>query len=342
MAIRIWLLLLCSTAWCSSWKTKLEEEDRASQSAKLRELSTEALLTTASTFSDAQGIYRPVFTVYQNRTCRPEHFQKLRKLGSGSQGRVWRARHDSGMMVALKMIRDKGPTAYKRIRAEEVFLTRFRHASMPQLYCTYQENGLTVLAMTLVEARDLFDWIYEQRLFPRLTQLVMTQLVNILGYLHTNNVLHRDVKPENIMVTNTGHMYLVDFDLATISEKMVTGPCGTRMNMAPELLRQEAYDNGVDWYAAGLVLYEMITGAHPYDYIKERGPLLERVMQGCPKTGNRLVDDLVGKLSNVQMRRRWSVANGNWPEIIAHPYLLDTERSRNARIEKIRKRRARQ
>jgi serine/threonine protein kinase len=340
MAIKIWLVLLCSIAWCSPWKKELED-DRVSQSAKLRELSTEVLLTSVDTFSDAQGRYRPVFTVYQNRTCRPEHFRKLRKLGSGSQGKVWQAQHDSGLMVALKMIRDKGPPAYKRIRAEEVFLARLHHVSIPQLYCSYQENGLTVLAMTLVDARDLFDWIYEQKLFPRLTQRVMTQLVNVLGYLHANNVLHRDVKPENIMMTKTGHMYLVDFDHAIMTDKMASGNCGTLMNMAPEILRNESYDNGIDWYAAGLVLYEMVTGAHPYDYIKERSLMLARAMEGCPKTGDRLVDDLVSKLSHVQLRRRWSVANGNWHDISTHPYLLDAERTRNVRIDKLRRRRAR-
>ncbi|PJF16773.1 hypothetical protein PSACC_03408 [Paramicrosporidium saccamoebae] len=335
MLSRLWLILLCSTASCLSWG-----KDRERQSVLLRDLSTTALLTTENTFSDAQGNYQLIFTEYRNRTCRPEHFQKLRKLGSGARGQVWRARHDSGMFVALKVMHDKGPIAYKRIRAEEVFLARLDHVSIPKLYCSFQENGQTVLAMTLAEARDLFDWIYEQRLLPRLTRRVMVQLVNVLGYLHANNVMHRDVKPENMMVTEAGHLYLVDYDHAFMTEAMLSTPCGTLMNMAPELLRREPYNNGIDWYAAGLVLYEMVMGVHPYDRIRDRDGMLERAARGCPRTGDRLVDDLVGKLSHVQMRLRWSVANGNWKDIITHPYFLDGERTRHLRINKVRERRA--
>lgn len=92
------------------------------------------------------------------------------------------------------------------------------------------------------------------------------QIVLAIGELHRKGILHRDIKLENILVDESGYLKLIDYGLAKMfeSEKLTRSYCSTLENLAPEMIDGLDFDFGVDWWALGIVLYEMLIGVSPF------------------------------------------------------------------------------
>jgi serine/threonine protein kinase len=318
-------LTLCAAATSESLFLQSSYEEGWAQGLELHKQRTEWLLNTVGSYRDRNGLYQPVFTKYNGQTCRPEHFEKIAKLGGGSQGVVWLAKHTSGISVALKVIMPESIGDLEATRAEEVFLKRLDHPSIPKLICCFRDDYRVLIAMDYIQGKDLFHSIYRKKMTDGLYKSIMKQLTEVLGYLHLRHIMHRDLKPENIMIGTNGQVFLIDFDHSRMAHSRINGACGTTMNMAPEIIRREFYDNGIDWYAAGLVLYEMIVRGHPYDRFKTKREVLNAAMMGAPRSGNHVADDLIRRISAPDPRVRWSHANGDYERIIGHPLFSNAE-----------------
>ena len=97
-------------------------------------------------------------------------------------------------------------------------------------------------------------------------------MILALEYLHNEGVVYRDFKPENILIDSEGYIRLTDFGLSKIGMKedgRTKTFCGTLEYMAPEMIKNENYDSSVDWFAFGLVLYEMLDGRSPFKFSKD-------------------------------------------------------------------------
>ena len=108
----------------------------------------------------------------------------------------------------------------------------------------------------------------------------MKQLADGLKYLMENQILHRDLKPQNILITEGGFLKISDFGLAkeysNMSNKLKQTYCGSPMYMAPEILHYQKYDNKSDLWSVGIILYEMITGTPPY-HVKNFYQLIKKI-----------------------------------------------------------------
>lgn len=204
-------------------------------------------------------------------------FEVLGQLGRSHLAVVWRARDPSlDREIAIKEP-VLPPEDGQQIRAEfaERFLregraaARLNHPGIVTVYSAMEFDGRPQIVMELVRGRTLRQVLSGGPLTVRQTYALMDQLLAATGYAHEHQVVHRDVKPDNVFVTDDGVVKLADFGIAHVGQ---VGPAltregsmlGTPAYMAPEQIRGEPVDARCDVFALGVVAYECLTGANPF------------------------------------------------------------------------------
>lgn len=198
-----------------------------------------------------------------------------RELGRGSVGRVYLARHVShGFDCAVKILAPevaKNESLLKRFQMEARVASSLRHQNIIQVIDICCSDGLVYLVMELHGPRSLQDIIDHRRgPFPvGYIVNVLEQLLSALDHAHAHGVVHRDVKPGNILVDEKKQsIALTDFSVAKVKDGIRITSLGTVLGtveyMAPELFEGHSADPRVDIYAVGVILYEMLTGVPPF------------------------------------------------------------------------------
>ena len=209
------------------------------------------------------------------------HYRVVEKIGAGGMGEVYRA-HDQRLErdVALKVL----PTgtladeaARKRFRKEALALAKLNHPHIATVFEFGTQDGVDFLVMELVEGVTLSDKLAGGPLLEKEIARLGMQLAEALEEAHERGVVHRDLKPGNVMVTAKGQAKVLDFGLAKLVRPDVAsatattesftetqGVAGTLPYMAPEQLRGEPVDARTDIHALGAVLYEMATGQRAF------------------------------------------------------------------------------
>ncbi|MEO8660015.1 MAG: protein kinase [Bryobacteraceae bacterium] len=206
------------------------------------------------------------------------HFRILSKLGEGGMGAVYRA-YDERLEreVAVKVLA-AGATgddnARRRFRKEALALSQLNHPNIATVFDFDSQNGVDFLVLELIPGSTLQQAIAEGPISGAPFHSLASQLVQGLEAAHERGIVHRDLKPANLQITPEGRLKILDFGLAvlrggssTSATVTMTNPtviAGTLPYMAPEQLRGAAVDSRADIYAAGAVLYEMLTGRRAY------------------------------------------------------------------------------
>jgi eukaryotic-like serine/threonine-protein kinase len=203
-----------------------------------------------------------------------DRYALLDRMGSGGAGVVWRA-HDQLLdrTVAVKLLhRDlaSDPETTERFRAEAAAAAKLTHPHAVIVYDIGASEDGDFLVMELVEGSTLGDLLDEGPLPPGVVAALGHQVGRALGAAHARELVHRDVKPANILVTTDGVAKVADFGIAralgdATSRLTVTGHVmGTARYLAPEQLRDQPIDVRADVYALGLVLHQCLTGRLPF------------------------------------------------------------------------------
>ncbi|HUQ15456.1 MAG TPA: protein kinase [Gemmatimonadales bacterium] len=200
------------------------------------------------------------------------HYRLLASLGSGGMGMVYRA-HDTRLNreVALKFLPphlSAQPEARERLLVEARAAAALDHPNV----CSIHEigeiaDGRPFIAMACYEGETLKERLGRGPLPPVEAVSIAIQIARGLGAAHARGIVHRDVKPGNIMVSADGAVRLLDFGLAKLADVTLTGPGvtpGTIAYMSPEQARGDAVDHRTDLWSLGVVLYEMLTGDRPF------------------------------------------------------------------------------
>src|SRR5262245_6684872 len=202
-------------------------------------------------------------------------YELLEEIGRGSQGVVYRARQKSlNRIVALKVIA-LGHWAtephVKRFRREAEAAARLNHPGIVPIYEVGERDGACYFSMGLVEGGQLDAILEREPMAIRSAVELIAKVARTVHYAHEHNILHRDIKPGNILLDNDGEPHLTDFGLARLveAESTVTGTLevlGTPSYMAPEQAAGETAKLGkaTDVYGLGAVLYQLLTGHPPF------------------------------------------------------------------------------
>ncbi|MBZ5583320.1 MAG: cbb3-type cytochrome c oxidase subunit I [Acidobacteriia bacterium] len=213
----------------------------------------------------------------------------LRLLGEGGMGAVFEARdREVDRIVALKVIRPElaGNASILRMFKQELILARqVTHPNVIRIYDLGLVNDLRFITMQFVEGRDLHTLLAGKGKFPaEEAAAIMVQVCEGLEAAHRQNVVHRDLKPHNIMVDAQGHALVMDFGLAhsTDSGGSQGALQGTPHYMSPEQANCEELDSRSDVYAIGIIFYELLTGSLPFEGANLREILDQRIHGQAP------------------------------------------------------------
>jgi hypothetical protein len=195
------------------------------------------------------------------------------KIGEGAMGVVYRARDRTlGRVLALKMLSAElgaDEELNKRFRREVEAIGRLSHPNVVTVYDTGESEGQLYMAMELLEGSDLRTLIEKQSDLTLTERLrIMAEICRGLGYAHSKGVIHRDVKPANLLVTTSGQVKILDFGLArlgnggSITRRGVI--LGTPDYMSPEQATGRPVDERSDIFSTGAVFYEFLTLEKPF------------------------------------------------------------------------------
>uniref|UniRef100_A0A0K0DE39 cyclin-dependent kinase n=1 Tax=Angiostrongylus cantonensis TaxID=6313 RepID=A0A0K0DE39_ANGCA len=196
-----------------------------------------------------------------------EKYEKLGKIGEGSYGVVYKCRNrDNGQIVAIKkFVETEDDPQIKKIALREIrMLKQLKHPNLVTLLEVFKRNRKLHLVFEHCDRTVLHDLEKNPNGVPdEMTKKITWQLFEALRFCHSHKCIHRDVKPENILLTKNDVVKLADFGFARIinPQEMYTDYVATRWYRSPELLVGDTiYGSAVDIWAAGCVLAELITG----------------------------------------------------------------------------------
>jgi serine/threonine-protein kinase len=200
-----------------------------------------------------------------------DRYEILGAAGRGGMGFVYRALHLTlHKEVALKVLAANPTGDYEiRFAREARALARLDHPSCVRVLDHGEHEGTQYLVMEHLEGETLGELIAEGRLPTKRALQIANQLLFALAHAHSHGVIHRDVKPENVMLVKGGaRAVLIDFGLASIADEAAltgAGMClGSPSYLAPERLLGQPHDTRTDLYAVGVILYEMVAGVRPF------------------------------------------------------------------------------
>ncbi|KAK0274729.1 Serine/threonine kinase [Friedmanniomyces endolithicus] len=199
------------------------------------------------------------------------HFRLLRVVGKGAFGKVRIVeRKDSGLTFALKYIRKDEVVRSESVRniiRERRMLEHLNHPFLCNLRYSFQDMEYLYIVVDLMNGGDLRFHITRLTLTEEAVRFWIAELGCALRYIHQQNIVHRDVKPDNVLLDSQGHVHLADFNVASdlTPGKQLTSRSGTLAYLAPEVYEGRGYASEVDWWSLGVLFYECIYNKRPFD-----------------------------------------------------------------------------
>lgn len=278
---------------------------------------------------------------FKDVTVQPSSFEMIRKLGQGDVGKVYLVREKkTNRLYAMKIISKDEMVKRKKIErvlAELEILATSNHPFIVKLYHSFQTEEHLYLCMEYCLGGEFFSALQtrESKCIPEeYARFYLCEVIAALEYLHLLGFIYRDLKPENILLHQSGHIMLSDFDLSiqapTSKHPTIRGTAvdtnissetfrtnsfvGTEEYIAPEVIRGDGHNVGVDWWTLGILLFEMIYGFTPFkgETINETfsNVLNNRVSFPNNKNVSRLCKNLIEKLLMKDETKRLGSKNG--------------------------------
>merc|ERR1719230_1470667 len=238
-----------------------------------------------------------------------DDFLPVKVIGKGSYGKVMLVKHkDSDKLFAMKMLRKDHIVKRNQVehtKAERNVLEKVQHPFIVKLEYAFQTPKKLHMVLTFAQGGELFFHLSRAGRFSEgRCKFYSAELLLAIGYLHSLNIIYRDLKPENVLLDGMGHAKLTDFGLSkegiedNLSAKTM---CGTPEYLAPEILDKKGHGKAVDWYSLGAITFEMLTGLPPY-YSRNREQLFKNIRSGELKYPQSVTPDAKALLTGMLLR----------------------------------------
>jgi len=271
--------------------------------------------------------------LHKRGSLRLTDFEVRGTLGTGTFGRVLlvrlRTSHSRARTFncfALKVLRKTEIVRLRQVEhvnSERYIMSRARHPFIVDLYATFQDSMNIYMLLSYVPGGELFTHLRRaQRFTPDVTRFYLATIILALRYLHSFNIIYRDLKPENLLLDSRGYLRLTDFGFAKIVEDRTWTLCGTPEYLAPEIILNEGHGKPADWWACGILAYEMMVGYPPF--FDETAPgIYEKILKGkvyWPRDMDRLSKDLVKAFLHPDRTKRLGNLIGGAQDVLDHPW----------------------
>ncbi|KAG2508775.1 hypothetical protein JM18_009101 [Phytophthora kernoviae] len=265
-----------------------------------------------------------------------ENYHILERIGEGSFGKVYRGRRKySGHIVALKFVTKRGKSArdLDNLRQEINILRRLNHCNIIAMMDSFETEGEFCMVTEYAQG-ELFQVLEDEHSLPEEEiRKIAIQLIQALHVLHSNRIIHRDMKPQNILIGSKQQIKLADFGFARAishDSSLLRSIKGTPLYMAPELVQEKPYNYTVDLWSLGVILYELAVGRPPFytDRIVTLIQMIVREPVKYPPTMSASFQSFLKGLLNKDPARRIT-----WPDILHHPFVQETPEQLEARLQ---------
>jgi len=258
---------------------------------------------------------------------RRDQLKVIATLGKGSFGHVQLVKYpETNQTFALKAVSkaqivQTGQQGH--IMSEKRVMTQLHHPFLIRLFATYKDRDRLYFLLEPALGGELFSVLRARTFFDEDTaRFYAAQVVLAFEYMHSKNIVYRDLKPENLLLDAQGYLKVTDFGFA----KVVTGRtytlCGTPDYLAPEIVAGKGHGKGVDWWTLGILIYEMLSSYPPF-YDEDPMKTYAKIMQGkiaFPSHFSKDAINLITRLLHHKSTKRLGVTKGGAQNIKEHPW----------------------
>ena len=264
------------------------------------------------------------------------NFKFLEKIGRGGFSEVWKVLYIKYKKIyALKKmykieIIDK--KCEKDILIELSLLSRIHHPFIVNIHFAFQDSDYLYLISDYFPQGDLRYQLIHNKIYREIqVKFIISNILLSLDYIHSNNIIHRDIKPENLLIDKKGYLAITDFGIARfIKKENYEEKSGTPGYMAPEVLFEKNHGFEVDFYALGVIGYELIFGKRPYSNMQKTALQKEILSNEVQIKSKELPEDYTQNCKNfinnlLKRKPKERLGSQNIQQIYNHPWLSDID-----------------
>lgn len=256
-----------------------------------------------------------------------DDFDIISSLGIGTIGRVVLVKHiHTDRYHAMKVLKKSEAVRLRMVDAikeERRIWATLSHPFIVTMYASFQDKRNVCLCLEFAQGGELLSHIMKWTKFPNDTsRFYAAQVTMAFEYLHSLNIAYRDLNPRNLLLDASGYIKLTDFGLARPQGDKTFQPCGTPEYVAPEVINKQAHGKAVDWWALGILIFEMLAGYPPF-YDETAHGVYQKVLAAkfiFPTHFDQQAKDLISRLLTSDRNRRIGCLKGGSEDVKKHKW----------------------